>query len=102
MLLCGFGLAVVPPSQKKVTILRTRSSDLQGKLLPGTDENLLYGLAGFWVSLVEAFIGISATHHDASDRSRTPQSFLRPFDPVGVLSLSLPLRLVPLRAVGLP
>ena len=35
--------------------------------LTGTDENFLYGLAGFWVFGGGNFTGISATHHDAYD-----------------------------------
>ena len=53
-------------SQKKVTILRTPLSDRKSPLT-GTDENFLYGLAGFWVFGGGTFTGISATHHDAYD-----------------------------------
>ena len=52
--------------QKKVTILRTPLSDRRSPLT-GTDENFLYGLAGFWVFGGGTFTGISATHHDAYD-----------------------------------
>ena len=49
-----------------MTILRTPLSDRKAAIT-GTDENFLYGLAGFWVFGGGAFTGISATHHDAYD-----------------------------------
>ena len=60
------GLKRGSSTQKKVTILRTPLSDRKSPLT-GTDENLLYGLAGFWVFGGGTFTGISATHHDAYD-----------------------------------
>ena len=60
------GLKRGASTQKKVTILRTPLSDRKSPLT-GTDENFLYGLAGFWVFGGGNFTGISATHHDAYD-----------------------------------
>lgn len=60
------GLKRGASTQKKVTILRTPLSDRKSPLT-GTDENFLYGLAGFWVFGGGTFTGISATHHDAYD-----------------------------------
>ena len=63
-------------SQKKVTILRTPLSDRKAAIT-GTDENFLYGLAGFWVFGGGAFTGISATHHDLRRDPARPGAFLR-------------------------
>ena len=60
------GLKRGASTQKKVTILRTPLSGRKSPLT-GTDENFLYGLAGFWVFGGGNFTGISATHHDAYD-----------------------------------
>ncbi|CNJ04336.1 Uncharacterised protein [Mycobacterium tuberculosis] len=70
-------------SQKKVTILRTPLSDRKAPIT-GTDENFLYGLAGFWVFGGGAFTGISATHHDAYDEiPHAPELSYDLGDPVG-------------------
>lgn len=85
-----------------MTILRTPLSDRKAAIT-GTDKNFLYGLAGFWVFGGGTFTGISATHHDAYDE--IPHAPELSYD-LGIRSAALllrrPLRLVPLRAVGLP
>ena len=60
------GLRRSSVEQKKVTILRSPLSSRKNPLT-GTDENFLYGLAGFWVFGGGSFTGISATEHDAYD-----------------------------------
>lgn len=57
------GLKLQGRSAPKVTILRTPRGDERAP--NGTDENLLYGLAGFWIFGGGRFTGINSTVHDS-------------------------------------
>ena len=62
----AYGAVNTQQSLPKVTILRTPHG-YSTSPISGTDENLLYGLAGFWVFGGGRFTGINATQHDAYD-----------------------------------
>ena len=58
------GLQRADRTALKVTILRTPSGGPKAPVT-GTDENLLYGLAGFWIFGGGRFTGIAVTEHDS-------------------------------------